>query len=73
MEIVHTDLCGPSRTKNIQGKHYFILIIHDYTTMTWVYFLKEKSEAFEKFKAFKTYVENETDIKIKILRSDNGG
>jgi 5'-3' exoribonuclease 2 len=28
---------------------------------------------FEKFKAFKTLVENETYLKNKCLRSDNGG
>jgi hypothetical protein len=65
LDIVHIDIFGPYRTKNIEGKHYFMLIIDDYTRMTRVYFLKEKSEAFEKFKAFKTYVENETDLKIK--------
>ena len=36
-------------------------------------FLKEKSESFEKFKIFKAMVENETHVKIKCLRSDNGG
>ena len=36
-------------------------------------FLKEKSEAFEKFKIFKAIVENETNKKIKSLRSYNGG
>jgi transposase InsO family protein len=36
-------------------------------------FLKEKSEALNKFKAFKTLVENEKETKIKCLRSDNGG
>jgi transposase InsO family protein len=41
--------------------------------MTWVYFLKEKSEALEKIKVFKAHVENEIDLKIKYLRSDNGG
>jgi transposase InsO family protein len=41
--------------------------------MTWVGFLKKKSEAFDKFKVFKEMVENETDLKIKCLRSDNGG
>jgi transposase InsO family protein len=41
--------------------------------MTWVSFLKEKSEALEKFKVFKEHVENEFDLKIKCLRSDNGG
>jgi transposase InsO family protein len=48
-------------------------IIDDYTRLTWVYFLKEKSEAFEKFKTYKFLIENETDLKIKCLRSDNGG
>ena len=41
--------------------------------MTWVNFLKEKSEAFEKFKIFKAMVENETNQKIKCPRSENGG
>ena len=41
--------------------------------MTWVAFLKEKSEAFEKFKIFKAMVENESRMKIKCLISDNGG
>jgi transposase InsO family protein len=73
LDLVHIDLCGPTRTRSIQREHYFMLIIDGYTKMTWVYFLKEKSEAFGKFKAFKSYVENETDLKIKYLRSYNGG
>ena len=73
LEIVHTDPYGPTRTTIRQGEHYFMLIIDDYTRMTWVTFLKEKSEAFEKFKIFKAMVENETYMKIKCLRSDNRG
>ena len=42
LEIVHTDLCGPTRTKILQGEYYFMLLIGDYTWMTWVTFLKEK-------------------------------
>jgi transposase InsO family protein len=41
--------------------------------MTWVAFLKKNSEAFDKFKVFKEMVENETNLKIKCLRSYNGG
>jgi hypothetical protein len=73
LELVHTDLCGPTRTKSLQGEKYFMLLIDDYTRMTWVSFLRNKSEAFEKFKSFKALVENEIDLKIKCLRSDNGG
>ena len=50
-----------------------MLLIHDYTSMTWVTFLKEKSEAFMKFKSFKSLVENGRNYKIKFLRSDNSG
>jgi transposase InsO family protein len=50
-----------------------MLLIDDYTRMTWVSFLKNKSEAIDKFKVFKELVENKTDLKIKCLRSDNGG
>ena len=49
-----------------------MLFIYDFTRIAWVFFLKEKSEAFNKFKAFKTLFENETKAKIKCLRSNNG-
>ena len=73
LQIIHTDLCGTSRTKSLHGDHYFTLLIDDYTRMNWGYFLKNKSKSFEKFKAFKALVENATDLKIKCLRSDNRG
>jgi hypothetical protein len=69
----YTDLCGPTRTKSLQGESYFMLFIDDFTRMSWICFLKEKSEALNKFKAFKTLVENERETKIKCLRSDNSG
>jgi transposase InsO family protein len=73
LDIVHTDLCGPTRTKGLNGEQYFMLLIDDYTRMTTIFFLKNKSEAFEHFKIYKEMVETETDLKIKCLRSDNGG
>jgi len=38
-----------------------------------VYLMKTKDEVFTKFQEFKVEVENLTDRRIKILRSDNGG
>ena len=35
LELIHTDLCGPTRTKHLQGEYYFMLLIDDYTRMTW--------------------------------------
>jgi hypothetical protein len=50
-----------------------MLLVDEYTRMTIVCFLKNKSEAFENFKIYKEMVENEMDSKIKCLRFDNGG
>lgn len=50
-----------------------MLVIDDYSRLTWVAFLKEKSEAFAKFKTFKALIENQTGRKIKAIRSDRGG
>jgi transposase InsO family protein len=73
LEIVHTDLVGPTTTKGLKGERYFMLLVDDYTRMTADCFLKNKSEAFENFKIYKEMVENEMDSRIKCLRSDNGG
>ncbi len=73
LELVHTDLCGPSKTKDLKGEQYFMLLIDDYTRMTWVCLLNKKSKDFNHFNRFKELIENESDLKIKFLRSDNGG
>jgi transposase InsO family protein len=73
LKIMHIDLVGPTRTKSLKGEKYFMLLVDDYTRMTVICFLKNKSEAFENFKIYKEMVENEMDSKIKCLRSDNGG
>ena len=36
-------------------------------------FSKNKSDVFETFKEWKVMVETETGLKVKCLRSDNGG
>ena len=50
-----------------------MLVIDDYSRLTWVAFLKEKYEAFAKFKTFKALTENQTGRKIKAIRFDRGG
>jgi hypothetical protein len=67
------DLCGPSRQEGTRKENYFMLIIDDYSRITWVAFLKEKAEAFEKFKEFKALIENQTGKRLKAVRSDRGG
>ena len=50
-----------------------MIFVDDFARMMMVAFLKEKYEAFEKFKIFNNRVENEFGVKIKCLRYDRGG
>jgi transposase InsO family protein len=52
---------------------YYVQFIDDFSRNTWIYFLRKKTKLFDKFKEFKALVENHTEKKIKVLRTDNGG
>lgn len=73
LEIVHSDVCGPMQTPSLAGNQYFLTFIDDFTRKTWIYFLKNKSEVFEKFQNFKALMENQSGLHIKVLRTDRGG
>src|SRR5438128_2276186 len=47
-------------------------IVDDYSRFTWVLFLQDKSEVQETFKKFARRAQNEFEVKIKRIRSDNG-
>ncbi|KAK3001833.1 hypothetical protein RJ639_022241 [Escallonia herrerae] len=73
LELVHTDLMGPTRTPSYSGHSYVMVLVDDHSRFTWVKFFKEKSEALSKFMEFKDAIEKEFGKKVKCLRSDNGG
>jgi transposase InsO family protein len=52
---------------------YYVSFIDDFSRKTWIYFLRKKSEVFDRFKEFKALVENQTEKRIKVVRTDNGG
>lgn len=73
LELVHSDICGPISPISTSGVRYIFCLIDDHSMKAWVYFLKEKSEAFHQFKMFKKRVETETGKSLKCLRTDRGG
>nr|GEX61707.1 retrovirus-related Pol polyprotein from transposon TNT 1-94 [Tanacetum cinerariifolium] len=48
------------------------LVHRDYSRMSWVYFLKLKSEKFEFLKKFKALTEKQTEKNLKVLRNNRG-
>jgi hypothetical protein len=57
----------------VDGFDSFITFTDDFSHYGYIYLIKERSEALNKFKIFKAEVENQHNIKIKIVRSDHGG
>lgn len=73
LDYVQSDLWGALSVLFSLGKcQYFISFIDDCTRKTWVYFLKHKDESFGTFAKWCIMVENQTDKKLKVLRTDNG-
>ncbi|GAU36545.1 hypothetical protein TSUD_277510 [Trifolium subterraneum] len=73
LDLVHSDICGPINPTSNGGNRYFITFTDDLTRKTWVYFLKEKSSAFDTFNNFKILVEKESGCVVQCLRTDRGG
>lgn len=73
LEIVHADVCGPMETQSIGLSKYFLLLVDDYSRMSFVYFMRQKNEVYKYFREFKAMVEKQKNVQIKILRTDNGG
>jgi transposase InsO family protein len=70
--VIHNDLFGSIPITSLCESMYYVSFMDDFSRKTWIYFLRKKLEVFEKFKEFKSLVENQTNKKIKVLRTDNG-
>ncbi|KAL0855319.1 hypothetical protein Bca101_060472 [Brassica carinata] len=53
LELIHGDLCGPITPTTIAGNRYIFVLVDDQSRYMWTILLKVKSDALEKFKAFK--------------------
>ena len=72
LEIIHTDISGPYST-TLCGNKYFITFIDDFSRYCYVYLIREKVDALDMLKVFRTEVEKQLGKIIKIVRSDCGG
>jgi len=56
----------------MQGFHYFLTIVDDYSRYTWVILLHNKSEVRQHITNFTVFVQNHFKTNIKTIRTDNG-
>jgi len=70
-ELVHSNVWGPSRMPSIKGFRYFLLFVDDFSHMTWLYLLKERSEVSSVIELFFDEIKNQFSTSIRVLRTDN--
>jgi hypothetical protein len=49
LDLIHSDVCGPVSVESVSNFKYFVLFIDDYSKKSWIYFLKDKDEFFDRF------------------------
>nr|GEX64076.1 putative ribonuclease H-like domain-containing protein [Tanacetum cinerariifolium] len=70
---LHMDLFGPASVNSLNHKWYCLVVTVDFTRFTWTFFLRTKDETSGILKNFITEIENLKNLKVKIIRCDNGG
>lgn len=72
LQLIHSDISGMMLVNSLGGYLYYLTFTDDHSCKTWIYFLKKKDEVFSWFRRFKALIENQSEKKIKVLRTDNG-
>ena len=69
LNLVHSDLDEMS-SASINGYIYTATYLDDHSRYGMMFFLKNKSEQFRAFKAYKAWAERHTDRQLKCIRTD---
>nr|GEV49022.1 putative ribonuclease H-like domain-containing protein [Tanacetum cinerariifolium] len=73
IHTLHMDLFGPTFVSSLNHKWYCLVVTDDFSRFTWTFFLKTKDETSGVLRNFITEIENLKELKVKIIRCDNGG
>lgn len=71
-DLVHDDIWGPYSTPSIDGHKYFLTLVDDYSSFTWMSLIKMKSKIRKHLSTFISFSETQFSMSLKCLRSDNG-
>jgi len=73
LDLLFTDVWGPSPSPSINGKRYYVCFVDDFSKFTWLFPIAAKSEVTSILLSFQKHVEKLFDRKIKAIQLDWGG
>ncbi|TQE01264.1 hypothetical protein C1H46_013171 [Malus baccata] len=73
LEVIHSDVWGPSSTVSIEGYKFYVSFVDECTRFTWIFPLMNKSEVFDVFVHFHSFLITQFSATVKVFQSDGGG
>lgn len=67
LQLVHTNLWGPSPVLSISGFRYYVSFVDNYSRYTWLYPLKYKSDLFGVFLIFKSWLRIYSPLSLNLF------
>ena len=72
LELVHMDVCGPIQVTSAGGARYLATFIDDYSKLSHVVPVKQKSDVASVVKSTLSLLENQSGKHLKAVRTDRG-
>jgi histone deacetylase 1/2 len=70
LELIFSDVWGPTPLFSSDGYHYFVIFVDAHTKYIWYYPLVAKYDVYFVFHQFQTLVERQFSLKIKSVQID---
>jgi len=73
LEVIHSDVWGPSPTVSVDGFRYYVSFIDECTRFTWIFPMINKGEVYSIFVYFHTFLVTQFSATLRVFQSDGGG
>jgi len=72
LEMIHSDIIGPINPTSNDNFKFIITFIDDFSRKSWIFLMKDKSNATSIITDFLKYLDNHYHGMVKFFKSDNG-
>ena len=67
IDLIHSDVWGPSPINSIGGSRYFVVFVDDYFGYRWVFFMRFRDKLLNIYRNFANMFKTEFSKTIKVF------
>nr|XP_016463510.1 PREDICTED: uncharacterized protein LOC107786535 [Nicotiana tabacum] len=72
LDLLHANVWGPFRVPTYDSKRFFLIVVNDFSRITWLFLMNAKDETCWLMKRLFSMISTQFDCSVKILRTYNG-